>query len=140
MNESIFWTKLAQKVGYITETYKVVTQDGYILQLNKIAGSKKSPDVWVDNVRGTRYSRKHLYPSHSDFWIWHEIGIYNVPVIIDYIIEQTKQKKIFVITHSQDSTVYFVMASERPEYQKKILAPIVFISRTKVPLFRVLAL
>ncbi|CAD1474640.1 unnamed protein product, partial [Heterotrigona itama] len=43
MNASIFWTKFAHKAGYIAETYKVITQDGYILQLDRIAGSKKSP-------------------------------------------------------------------------------------------------
>ncbi|CAD1468834.1 unnamed protein product, partial [Heterotrigona itama] len=34
---------IAQKAGYVVETYEVVTQDGYILQMDRVAGSKKSP-------------------------------------------------------------------------------------------------
>ena len=72
------------------------------------------------------------------------MGIYDVPAMIDHIIEQTKQEKIFMVTHSQGGSAFFVMASERPEYQEKIialftLAPAVFISRTKSNLLQVLA-
>ena len=71
------------------------------------------------------------------------MGIYDVPAMIDHIIEQTKQEKIFMVTHSQGGSAFFVMASERPEYQEKIiavfaLAPAVFISRTKSSLLQVL--
>ena len=72
------------------------------------------------------------------------MGIYDVPAMIDYIIEQTKQEKIFMISHSQGTTAFFVMASERPEYQEKIiasfaLAPVAFVSNIKHPLYRVLS-
>ncbi|CAD1473127.1 unnamed protein product, partial [Heterotrigona itama] len=75
---------------------------------------------------------------------WHEIGIYDIPAMIDHITEQTKQEKIFLVTHSQGGTAFFVMASERPEYQEKIiahsaLAPAVFMSRTGASLTKVLA-
>ncbi|KOX67406.1 Lipase 1, partial [Melipona quadrifasciata] len=94
-------------------------------------------DVWLGNVRGNRYSRKNLLLSTSDpdFWnfSWNEIGIYDMPAMIDRIIEETKQGKMFVVTHSQGGSVFFVMASERPEYQEKIiayfaLAPATFLS------------
>ena len=52
---------------------------------------------------------------------WNEIEIYDVPAMIDYIIERTGQEKIFMIQHSQ-GTAFFVMASERPEYQEKMIA------------------
>ena len=72
------------------------------------------------------------------------MGIYDVPAMIDHIIEQTKQEKIFMISHSQGTTAFFVMASERPEYQEKMiasfaLAPVAFISNIENPLIRVLA-
>ena len=75
---------------------------------------------------------------------WNEIGIYDIPAMIDHITAQTEQKKIFMISHSQGSTAFFVMASERPEYREKVIAsfpmaPAVFMSRTKSPLFQVLA-
>ena len=75
---------------------------------------------------------------------WNEMGIYDVPAMIDHIIEQTKQEKIFMISHSQGATSFLVMASERPEYQEKMiasfaLAPVAFLSRTENPLFQMLA-
>ena len=71
------------------------------------------------------------------------MGIYDVPAMIDHINEQTKQEKIFIVTHSQGGSAFFVMASERPKYQEKIialfaLAPGVFISRTKSSLLQML--
>ena len=73
------------------------------------------------------------------------MGIYDVPAMIDHIIDQTKQHKIFMVSHSQGTTAFFVMVSERPEYQEKIiasftLAPVVFLSRIENPLFQVLAM
>ena len=64
--------------------------------------------------------------------------------MIDYIIEYTRQEKIFMIQYSQATTAFFVMASERPEYQEKIigafsLAPVVFISQEKNSYFRLVA-
>ncbi|KOX68701.1 Lipase 1, partial [Melipona quadrifasciata] len=52
-------------------------------------------DVWLGNMRGNKYSQKHLNltTSNPEFWMlsWHEIGIYDLPTMIDRIIEQTKQ-------------------------------------------------
>ncbi|CAD1474995.1 unnamed protein product, partial [Heterotrigona itama] len=36
-------TDIAHKAGYPAESYEVVTQDGYILRVDRITGSKKSP-------------------------------------------------------------------------------------------------
>ncbi|XP_076632128.1 lipase 3 [Colletes latitarsis] len=176
-----------QKFGYIAETYEVVTEDGYILNMHRIEGSKKSPksnnkppvllvhglmdcsatwviacpekglgyiladqgyDVWLGNVRGNRYSRKHVKYSTKDknFWMfsWHEIGVFDIPAMIDYILKETKREKILYVGHSQGSTSFFVMASERPEYQQKLtaafnLAPAVFMSKTTHPFIRLLS-
>ncbi|XP_043521236.1 lipase 1-like [Frieseomelitta varia] len=47
-------------------------------------------DVWLGNV----HSRKHLNLTTLDpeFWMfsWHQIGVYDLPTIIDRIMEQTK--------------------------------------------------
>lgn len=63
-------------------------------------------DVWIGNARGNKYSRAHTYldpDSGVDFWdfTWHQIGIYDIPAMIDYVLEQTGQEDMFYIGHSQ---------------------------------------
>ena len=75
---------------------------------------------------------------------WNEMGIYDVPAMINHITAQTEQKNFFMITYSQSTTAFFVMASERPEYQEKMiasfaLAPVAFSSRMEHSLSQVLA-
>lgn len=107
-------------------------------------------DVWMPNARGNRYSRKHvsLNPDKDEkkFWdfSWHEIALIDVPMLIDYVIEQTNQAKIYYIGHSQGTTVFYVMCSEKPEYNDKIrahfsLAPVVYMSNMGSPLLKAIA-
>lgn len=107
-------------------------------------------DVWMGNARGTMYSRKHtsLNPDgqrseRKQFWefSWHEIGVHDLPAMIDYTLKTTKFDKLHYIGHSQGTTSFFVMASERPEYNNKILsmqalAPVAFMGNLRHPLLR----
>ncbi|KAG5317338.1 LIP3 Lipase, partial [Pseudoatta argentina] len=105
-------------------------------------------DVWLGNARGNVYSRKHKLPAirkelYWDF-SWHEIGVYDLPAMIDYIVKITGREKIFYLGHSQGTTSFFVMSTELPEYQHKIqamfaLAPVVYCSRLRNPIFQFLA-
>ncbi|XP_037817101.1 lipase 3-like [Lucilia sericata] len=92
-------------------------------------------DVWLGNARGNIYSRNNtrLSLNHPNFWSfsWHEIGNIDIPEMIDYILNKTGETKVHYVGHSQGNTVFFVMASTRPEYNKKIktahmLAPPIF--------------
>ncbi|XP_017075154.2 LOW QUALITY PROTEIN: lipase 1 [Drosophila eugracilis] len=101
-------------------------------------------DVWMGNVRGNRYSRGHmkLNPnSDKAYWsfTWHEIGMYDLPAMIDYVLKKTGSQKLSYFGHSQGTTSFFVMASSRPEYNSKIhlmsaLAPVAFMKHMKAPL------
>ncbi|XP_049768597.1 lipase 3-like [Schistocerca cancellata] len=106
-------------------------------------------DVWLGNARGTTYSRNHtsINPDDNQFWqfSWHEIGYYDLPAMIDYILEQTGHSDLFYIGHSQGTTVFYVMASTRTDYNDKIrlmssLAPIGYVSHMTSPVFQVLSL
>lgn len=132
--------------------HSVTTEDGYILQMERIIGNYATAancpqrkratllvhgifdssatwiitgpnnslatqltdlcyDVWLGNARGNRYSRRHktLNPDGNrkerrDFWSfsWHEIGYYDLPAMIDHILDNnTDFKKIFYVGHSQ---------------------------------------
>uniref|UniRef100_A0A182PA26 Lipase n=1 Tax=Anopheles epiroticus TaxID=199890 RepID=A0A182PA26_9DIPT len=102
-------------------------------------------DVWLGNARGNRYSRDHasINPNDNSFWkfSWHEIGRFDIPATIDYILDNTGHRRLQYVGHSQGTTAFFVMASTRPEYNDKIiqmtaLAPAVFMGHMKSPLLR----
>lgn len=80
--------------------------------------------VFVGNVRGNTFSRNHttLDPDEEQFWkfSWHEMAVYDLSAIIDYILTKTKQDKIIYVGHSQGSTILLALLSERPEYNQKI--------------------
>ncbi|PSN34872.1 hypothetical protein C0J52_25734 [Blattella germanica] len=64
--------------------------------------------------------------------------------MIDYILMETQEEKLHLIGYSMGTTMFYVMGSERPEYNNKIkamysMAPIAFISHTKSPLLRLAA-
>ncbi|XP_026482358.1 uncharacterized protein LOC113389552 [Ctenocephalides felis] len=97
--------------------------------------SESGYDVWLSNTRGSTNSKKHisLDPAQAAFWefSWHEVGILDVPAMIDYIFATTGEEKLHILGHSQGNNDYFVFASERPEYNDKVrsyqgLGPTVF--------------
>lgn len=104
-------------------------------------------DVWLANTRGCLYSTNHTtynpFGSRKDqknYWNFalHELGIYDIPTSMDYILNKTEQTKMHVFGHSQGSTGLFILASEKPEYNEKIemmhhLGPAVFLSHLKSP-------
>ncbi|XP_063979678.1 lipase 3-like [Diachasmimorpha longicaudata] len=105
-------------------------------------------DVWLGNSRGNTFSRGHTKYSTLDkqYWMfsWHEFGTEDLPAMIDYILQETGREKIFYAAHSQGTTAYFVMGSEKPEYNDKIIAmfamaPVAYLGHMKSPFFQVLS-
>lgn len=119
----------------------------YLLFLPGYLLADQGYDVWMGNFRGNRYSRRHatLDPDGDDenrrkFWdfSWHEMGIHDLPEMIDYILLETGKTKLNYIGHSQGATAFFVMCTERPEYNNKVilanlLAPAVFLNPAANP-------
>ncbi|XP_013143949.1 PREDICTED: lipase 1-like [Papilio polytes] len=106
-------------------------------------------DIWAINTRGNRCSKLHEYlnPNDGNFWnfSFHEMGYYDLPATIDYILERTNQKQLTAIGHSQGNTLFYVLGSTRPEYNEKIkvmiaLAPICFLHNVKPPVSTLLEL
>ncbi|XP_053618551.1 lipase 1-like [Plodia interpunctella] len=82
-------------------------------------------DLWVANCRGNYYSRAHttLDPDKdAEFWSFtpNEIGVYDVPAIIDYVLDQTGEDKLNYIGYSQGAGTFFIMCSERTGYCDKV--------------------
>lgn len=108
-------------------------------------------DVWMGNARGTEPSREHtrLKPNgvkQKEYWSfsWNEIGIFDLPAFIDYILNETKFKKLNYIGFSQGTTSFFVLTSMRPEYNDKIieanlLAPVALLKGNSNQLYNAIA-
>ncbi|XP_033608694.1 lipase 3 isoform X2 [Cryptotermes secundus] len=99
-------------------------------------------DVWMGNARGNMYSTRHnkLSAMLPTFWSfsWHEMGVYDLPAEIDYILTNTTQKSLRYVGHSMGTTMFYVLMSKKPEYNAKIsrmiaLAPVAFLRNTKSP-------
>ncbi|XP_045765480.1 lipase 3-like [Maniola jurtina] len=99
-------------------------------------------DVWLFNARGNRYCKEHIKNiSQKLFWdfSYEEIGSYDLPATVNYILSETRYSKVSYVGFSQGSTTFFVMCSMRPEFNKKInhailLAPVAWLKHTKYPL------
>lgn len=109
------------------------------------------------NSRGNYYSREHLFldPNNSSSGFWDfswcdmkgeiclltifidfgnfrnrfEMGIYDQPASINYVLKQTNNEKLYYVGHSQGTTALMCLLSEKPEYNDKIhvavlLAPV----------------
>lgn len=103
-------------------------------------------DVWVGNYRGNAVSphvHTHMSPNTYAFWnfSWHELGLHDLPAMVDYVLSQTGHADLHYIGHSMGSTGMMVLLSSRPEYNRKIrlasfLAPVGYVSTLRSRLFR----
>uniref|UniRef100_A0A8C3UAC3 AB hydrolase-1 domain-containing protein n=1 Tax=Catharus ustulatus TaxID=91951 RepID=A0A8C3UAC3_CATUS len=100
-------------------------------------------DVWLGNSRGNTWSLKHktLKPCQKEFWqfSFDEIGKYDIPAELNFIMNKTGQKHIYYIGHSEGTTAGFVAFSTYPELSQKIkaffaLAPVATITHATSPL------
>ncbi|XP_017769433.1 PREDICTED: gastric triacylglycerol lipase-like isoform X2 [Nicrophorus vespilloides] len=89
-------------------------------------------DVWIANFRGTIYSNKHIHfaGNSSEYWNYsfHEIGIYDIPAILETIYERNGGKKVFLIGISMGGTAATIYASLKPKHCEKHVKAIISMS------------
>ncbi|XP_049274329.1 lipase member M-like [Rhipicephalus sanguineus] len=82
-------------------------------------------DVWLGNYRGTPYSRGHREYSDSDSRYWDfrldEIGLLDLPALVDYVLASTGWPQLFLVGFSQGNTAAWAMLADKPQYNNKIL-------------------
>nr|XP_012429995.4 lysosomal acid lipase/cholesteryl ester hydrolase [Taeniopygia guttata] len=103
-------------------------------------------DVWLGNSRGDTWSLKHktLKPCQKEFWqfSFDEIGKYDIPAELNFIMNKTGQKDFSYIGHSEGAATGFIAFSTYPELCQKIkvffaLAPVVTITHATSPLITI---
>ncbi|KAL6209857.1 hypothetical protein ACLB2K_020796 [Fragaria x ananassa] len=81
-------------------------------------------DVWVGNVRGTRWSQGHIYLSEEDKeywdWSWQELALYDLSEMINHIYSLTNSK-VFIVGHSQ-GTIMSLAAFTQPDIAEMVEA------------------
>ncbi|NXO19196.1 LIPM Lipase, partial [Oriolus oriolus] len=100
-------------------------------------------DVWIGNNRGNSWSRRHLNLSTAseEFWdfSFHEMAMYDLPAMVDFILMQTEQEWLFYVGHAQGTSLGFIAFSSLPHLAKKIrlflaLAPLYTFHHARGPI------
>ncbi|KAJ0176864.1 hypothetical protein K1T71_008043 [Dendrolimus kikuchii] len=120
------------------------SSDTFILRGNTslaIQLVKRGYDVWLLNVRGNRYSRRHLYlnpNTDEEFWDYSfvEFAKFDISAAVDYILQATGEKRLSVIGFSEGTTSMYALGILKPEYNDKVkihvsLAPVCYMYHTR---------
>ncbi|CAG7637617.1 unnamed protein product, partial [Allacma fusca] len=70
---------------------------------------------------------------------YHEMGLYDIPAVIDLILTTTGKKKLNYIAHSMGTTMFFIAMDRHRDLQSKVhkmvaLSPVAYLSHVKTPM------
>ncbi|XP_063976955.1 lipase 3-like [Diachasmimorpha longicaudata] len=87
-------------------------------------------DVWVGNLRGTHYGRRHKKYSTDDSVFWDfsmdDYALRDLPAILDYILATTGETQLSYLGHSLGTTIILILLADKPEYNSKLTLAILY--------------
>jgi len=99
--------------------------------------------MWFGNNRGTTNSYKHVMFTVDDDEYWNysynEMGKYDLPANIDYVMKEEGVSKITYMGHSQGTTQFWIANTMYPDLGAKIekmvaFAPVMYLANQNGPL------
>ena len=100
--------------------------------------------MWLGNYRGNTYSRGHttLNPDiDNDYWrfTWDEMAKYDLPTMLDYVMNVTGKEKIQYVGHSMGTTTFMALNTMDQSWADKVelavlLAPIAYVEHMASPI------
>jgi pimeloyl-ACP methyl ester carboxylesterase len=105
-------------------------------------------DVWLGNSRGSYHSLGHVkynYKTDPQYWkfTWQDMADYDIPAVIPFVLQQTGQKKLTYVGHSQGTLQMFAHLSTDPTFINNLslfiaLAPIGTVRHLDITMFKVI--
>jgi lysosomal acid lipase/cholesteryl ester hydrolase len=104
--------KKSRKPPILVQHGLVDCADTWVIRGNESVGislALQGYDVWFGNSRGTTNSKEHIsLDSNKDSEYWdfsfEELGEYDLPAVIEYMIDETDFEKIGYVSHSMGGT------------------------------------
>ncbi|XP_064612594.1 lysosomal acid lipase/cholesteryl ester hydrolase-like [Liolophura sinensis] len=100
-------------------------------------------DVWLGNVRGNTYAKKHIHldPNSEEFWkfSWDEMARYDLPAMLEFALAKSGQSQLYYVGHSQGTLMAFSQFSRDQNLAKKVrkffaLGPVATVGDIESPL------
>ncbi|XP_065209949.1 lipase 1-like [Planococcus citri] len=135
--------------GFILQLHRIPNRDGNLLPILLVHGyldssftwiadgpetalayllANQGYDVWMINTRGNTFSRSHANytPMERAFWdfSFHEMGIYDIPTTIDFVLNKTNHNQLMCICDSAGNSEFYITLSVLPQYNDKVIAQV----------------
>ncbi|KAL9380780.1 hypothetical protein Peur_026437 [Populus x canadensis] len=116
--------------GYKCQEHEVVTEDGYILSVQRIPGGRVGVAGNGDTKRQPVLIQHGVLVGYWN-WSWDELAKFDLPAVFDYVYNETGQK-IHYVGHSQGTLIAMAALSEGLLVEKiksaALLSPVAYLN------------
>lgn len=105
--------------------------------------SNNNFDVWLIDARGTNLNNHNIndelnFTRAQKYWDYSldEQSLYDLPAMIDFVLEQTHSERVVYVGFSQSTFFMFALLSTEPQYETKLaafvaMAPVAYVAKVR---------